>query len=264
MTSPGSYVLPSSEGESDRLEAQAALYGGTAFLDPFLSEQPTAVLEVGCGTGFFVRYTAERLPGSRVVGLDMETERLAYAREKASQPELEFIEGDLLDLPFDEATFELVYSRFVMVHASDPTGALTEITRVTRPGGRVVAYDMVHDGIWFSPPRPALEELLAITMGVMRERGMEPSQGLHLAPALIRAGLVDVTAEAITHGGIAGQAQFEAHRANWIQTVAGLSETIGHSFEAALVERALEELGDQRPDQFLVELTVLASGLKAP
>jgi SAM-dependent methyltransferase len=257
------YVLPSSQHESERLERQAGLYGGVEFLEPFLDAGPREVLEVGCGTGFFARHVATRLPGSRVTGLDMDAARLAYARSRSTTANLSFERGDLLAMPFDDDRFDLVYCRFVLVHATDPTRALREMSRVTRRGGRVVAYDMVHDGIWFSPEKPAFAQLLRATLGVLRERGAEPNQGLHLAPAMIRAGLADVGVRVVPHHALASEPLFEAYRLNWLDTVSGLAEIVGARFDADLVDAARRELSRTSPDDFLVELTVLASGTRA-
>lgn len=123
-----------------------------------------------------------------------------------------------------------------------------------------MTYEMVHDGIWFSPPKPAFGQLLSAILTVLRERGMEPDQGLHTGPALIRAGLDDVRVEVQPHQMLAGDPLFEDYRENWIATLTGIDEALGARFDRALVERALAELADPRPDQLLIELTVLAHG----
>jgi SAM-dependent methyltransferase len=256
------YVLPSSRAESERLERQAALYGGAEFLEPFLADRPGDVLDVGCGTGHFTRHVAARLPDSRVIGVDMEAGRLAFARASTAEPNVEFEQGDLSRLPFEDDRFDLVFCRFVLVHVADPTHGLREMARVARPGGRVVAYDMVHDGIWFSPEKPAFSRLLRAALDVMRERGMEPSQGLHLASGMIRAGLADVGVQVIPHHALATETLFEAYRRNWLDTVAGLAEVLGASFDERWVERARAELERKSPDEFLLELTALAYGRK--
>ncbi|MBW1879349.1 MAG: methyltransferase domain-containing protein [Deltaproteobacteria bacterium] len=258
------YVLPSCSSESARLERQGRLYGGTDFLEPFLDEAPARVLDVGCGTGFFTRHVAERLVESEVVGVDMDEGRLTYAQKQGRHSNLRFERGDLTDLPFPDDAFDLVFCRFVLVHAPDPALFLTEMSRVARPGGRVVAYEMVHDGIWFSPEKQAFSQVLAEAMRVMRERDMGPSQGLHLGPAMVRAELAEVRVEVVPHACMAGESAFEAYRQNWLDTVSGLDEILGQAFDRSLLERAVEELSDPRPDQFLVELTVLASGGKKP
>jgi SAM-dependent methyltransferase len=144
----------------------------------------------------------------------------------------------------------------------DPTQALREMARVARPGGRVVAYDMVHDGIWFSPPKPAFARLLRAALDVMRERGMEPSQGLHLASGMIRAGLRDVAVQVIPHHALAAEPRFEQYRRNWVETMTGLAEILGAHFDPGLVEAARVELERKGADEFLLELTVLAQGRK--
>lgn len=258
-----SYVLPSSEAELERLERQASLYGGMDFLRPFLAEAPKEILEVGCGTGYFTSRVAAALPASRVTGLDMDEGRLAFARTHAGSQNAKFEQGDLAALPYHDGGFDLVFCRFVLVHLTDPTQALREMARVARPGGRVVAYDMVHDGIWFSPEKPAFAQLLRAVLAVMRERGMEPSQGLHLGPGMIRAGLEDVRAQVIPHHALAPDPLLESYRLNWLDTVDRLSEILGTHFEAGLVEQARGELERRTSDEFLLELTVLAHGTKA-
>lgn len=261
--SSDNYVLPSSEAESERLERQAALYGGLDFLRPFLSgDAPRRILDVGCGTGHFTRLVAAELPSSRVVGLDMDAGRLELARTRSSMGNVELEQGDLAHMPFADDSFDLVFCRFVLVHVTDPTQAVREMTRVARPGGRVVAYDMVHDGIWFSPEKPAFAELLRAALQIMRRRGMEPSQGLHLGPGMIRAGLEDVRVQVIPHQALAPDPLLETYRRNWLDTVTGLSEVLGAHFDAVLVDRARAELEQRTPDELLVELTVLAYGTK--
>lgn len=254
------YVLPSDDRETARLERQARLYGGTAFLNPFLTESPMRVLEVGCGTGFFARHVAERLPGCKVFGIDADAGRLAYARARSADGNPAYERAELTSLPFDDGEIDLAFCRFVLVHAPDPTAALVELARVVRPGGRIVTYEMVHDGIWFSPSKPAFARLLREVIELMRERGMEPSQGLHTGPALIRAGLDDVQVEVLPHQALAGDPLFDDYRDNWLVTIDGIGEILDQRFDRALIDAALDELGDTRPDQLLVELTVLAYG----
>jgi SAM-dependent methyltransferase len=256
------YILPSSDAESERLERQAVLYGGLDFLRPFLADSPREVLDVGCGAGHFTRRVAAELQGGRVTGLDADAGRLSFARARNEAPNADFAEGDLHRLPFVDGAFDLVFCRFVLVHVTDPTLALREMVRVARPGGSVVAYDMVHDGIWFSPEKPAFAQLLRTALGIMRERGMEPSQGLHLGPGMIRAGLDRVQVQVIPHHALAPDPLLETYRRNWLDTVTGLSEILGANFEASLVQRARAELEHRTVDEFLLELTVLAHGTK--
>jgi SAM-dependent methyltransferase len=256
------YVHPSTDAESERLEKQARLYGGTGFLEPFLARKPGAILEAGCGTGYFVRHAAGRVPEASVVGLDNVESRIAFARSRSDAPNAKFQPGDLTSLPFADNSFDLVFCRFVLVHYSDPLQAISEMSRVTRPGGRVLAYEMIHDAVWFSPPKPAFTRLLKRTIDILREQGAEPDQGLHLPAAMKRAGLEDVQVQVIPNCAMSPDPLYESYRENWQATVTGLSETLGSEYEEGLAEKAQQDLETRSDHDFLVEITVLSHGRK--
>ncbi len=261
MPPSNDYILPSTDSEALRIEAQGVLYGGASFLDPFLATRPARVLEVGCGTGFICRQVARSLPGSAVLGVDLDPARVAYARQQDHGPGCTFAQGDVSALALPDDHFDLVYARMCLLHLPEPEQALAEMARVTRPGGQVVAYEMVHDGVWFSPPKPAFERFLAKVLQWLRGNGVEPSQGLHIPGAMMRAGLQDVRAGVIPHYALAHQPLYDAHRANWVATVRELAGVLDAE---DLRDAALEELEDRRADQFVTEITVLASGTVAP
>lgn len=95
------------------------------------------VLDVACGTGVVARAAAELVaPGGRVVGLDLNPAMLDVARRVA--PGVDWRQGDVTALPFDEASFDVVTCQSAIFFFPDPTRALAEMRRVTRSGGRVV------------------------------------------------------------------------------------------------------------------------------
>ena len=92
------------------------------------------VLDACCGTGDLA--VAARAAGaSSVVGLDFSAAMLERARRKA--PELTFIEGDVLALPFQDASFDVAVVGFGIRNVSDLEAGLRELRRVLRPGGRL-------------------------------------------------------------------------------------------------------------------------------
>ena len=91
------------------------------------------VLECGCGTGLILHRLAEF--ASRAVGIDLSPGMLDHARERG----LEVTEGSVTALPFDDASFDLTCSFKVLAHVPDIGKALSEMARVTRPGGVLIA-----------------------------------------------------------------------------------------------------------------------------
>lgn len=91
------------------------------------------VLECGCGTGLILQRLAEF--ASRAVGIDLSPGMLDHARERG----LEVTEGSVTALPFDDASFDLTCSFKVLAHVPDIGKALSEMARVTRPGGVIIA-----------------------------------------------------------------------------------------------------------------------------
>jgi ubiquinone/menaquinone biosynthesis C-methylase UbiE len=89
------------------------------------------VLEVGCGTGLILRRTAEVARSH--MGLDLSEGMIAKARARGLNTTL----GSATELPFPDASFDVVYSFKVLSHVPDLRRALAEMARVTRPGGRV-------------------------------------------------------------------------------------------------------------------------------
>jgi SAM-dependent methyltransferase len=95
------------------------------------------VLDVGCGTGV-VAITAARI-GAQVRGVDLTPELLERARENAriAGAEVDFREGDVEVLSFEDATFDVVVSQFGHMFAPRPEKAVAEMLRVLKPGGTI-------------------------------------------------------------------------------------------------------------------------------
>jgi SAM-dependent methyltransferase len=105
----------------------------------FAQVQPgESVLDVGCGTGV-VAITAARL-GARVSALDLTPELLNHARENekiAGAGSIDWTEGDAEQLPYPDASFDVVVSQFGHMFAPRPDAAVAEMRRVLKPRGRI-------------------------------------------------------------------------------------------------------------------------------
>ena len=101
-----------------------------------------SALDVACGSG---KLTAELAriagPRGRVVGLDFSPQMLEVAQR--DHPGIEFLEGDALKLPFDDAEFDASTVAFGLRNLSDPIAGLREMLRVVKPGGRSVVLEFV-------------------------------------------------------------------------------------------------------------------------
>jgi SAM-dependent methyltransferase len=95
------------------------------------------VLDIACGTGV-VAVTVARL-GARVTGLDLTPELLERARENAriAGVEIEWHLGDVEQLPFADAAYDVVLSQFGHIFAPRPDIAIAEMLRVLKPGGTI-------------------------------------------------------------------------------------------------------------------------------
>ena len=99
-------------------------------IEPFVAGR--RVLEVGCGTGLILGRLAQRAQDAW--GIDLSPKMLQVARDRG----LQVVQSSATQLPFADASFDTVCSFKVLAHVPDIAGALSEIARVTRPGGAMV------------------------------------------------------------------------------------------------------------------------------
>ncbi len=105
------------------------------------------VLDIGTGTGRMAELFAPR--AERIVALDKNLEMLRIARAKLQHlpaETVELVQGDFVDLPFEQDQFDTILLHQVLHFAQDPGAALTEAARVTKAGGHIAIVDFAaHD-----------------------------------------------------------------------------------------------------------------------
>jgi demethylmenaquinone methyltransferase / 2-methoxy-6-polyprenyl-1,4-benzoquinol methylase len=122
------------------------------------------VLDACAGTGDLAM--AAQRAGARVTGLDFSERMLERARRK--EPRIEWVRGDVLALPFEDASFDAVTVGFGVRNVEDLEAGLRELRRVLRPGGRVGILEITTPRgrlapfyrVWFDRVVPSLGKVL--------------------------------------------------------------------------------------------------------
>lgn len=160
------------------------------------------LLDVGCGPASITADLAERVAPGRVVALDAAAGALEAARatlrDRGLSEQVEVTSGDVMALPFEDASFDVVHAHQVLQHLADPVGALAEMRRVTRPGGIVAVRDAVYSAMTWFPEPSGMEQWRSVYMATSRANGGEPDAGSRLLSWARAAGFTDVTASAST------------------------------------------------------------------
>ncbi len=104
------------------------------------------ILDAGCGSGATNLTLANMYPDSHLVGIDLSEPLLAVARETArergSSPRVSFEKADVLEIPFERDSFDVVLNANVAHLVEDPVRMLNEIERVLAPGGFLFIIDL--------------------------------------------------------------------------------------------------------------------------
>jgi demethylmenaquinone methyltransferase/2-methoxy-6-polyprenyl-1,4-benzoquinol methylase len=173
-----------------RLTATAAVRAGDSVLDAACGTGDLAIADLKAGAG-------------RVTGLDFSERMLERARRKDAR--IEWVQGDMLALPFADGTFDAATVGFGVRNVADLPLALTELRRVLRPGGRLAILEITQPrgalkpffSLWFDRVVPLLGKVLpggsAYTYLPASVKRFPPAEGL--AGLLRESGFGDVRFE---------------------------------------------------------------------
>lgn len=114
----------------------------TAALATSTVAAPQRVLDVGCGTGYLLRTLARHFPAAeQLAGIDAAPNMIETSRRLTDDARVGFAVGIAEQLPYPDASMDLVVSSTSFDHWSDQSAGLRECARVLRPGGRLVLVD---------------------------------------------------------------------------------------------------------------------------
>ena len=146
------------------------------------------VLEVGCGTGAVLR-TISPAPRGILHGLDIDLPSLQLAQREVALANL--IAGDAHRIPYANASFDIILCHYLLLWLTHPAGALSEMRRVTRPGGAVLALAEPDYGLRVDKPE-SLAQLGHMQTEALRAQGANPDLGSQLPDLFEAAGFKNV------------------------------------------------------------------------
>jgi trans-aconitate methyltransferase len=94
--------------------------------------QPQTILDVGCGEGVLTEQWAQQNPNAKIVGIDLDDQRLRQEWDKRRRPNLTFRVQEATSLPFADGEYEMACAIEVLEHLPDPAATLSEMSRVAQ------------------------------------------------------------------------------------------------------------------------------------
>jgi ubiquinone/menaquinone biosynthesis C-methylase UbiE len=195
------YTFDQSRFDHERLIRQARMvdvFAREACLRAGLRPGGRAI-DVGCGPLGMLPVLAEQVgPGGTVVGLDMNADALRQAREVLDHlgyPAVKLVEAEINSLdPEVVAAYgpiDLAFCRLVLMYQVDPAATLRQIGTLVRPGGRILAADVLYDPHYpcYDPPVPAAERIMRLFFALVERKGGTVDIALRYDQLCERAGL---------------------------------------------------------------------------
>lgn len=239
---PDTYIHGTEPREQERLAALNRMTN-TAFVRDLDVPAGARVLEVGSGLGLLAVEVASAADGVHVVGVEQSADQIAAA---ATSPRVTYRQGDAHTIDFPDATFDLVYARYLLEHVSKPEVVLSEMRRVVRTGGRVAVCENDISLIRFDPPCPAFDRASDLFLRYQATLGGDGVIGRRLYRLFRAAGLNQIERSVQPEVHWHGSPGFAA----WVQNIIGNLESARRGIDEAQLNQAVAELTDliQRED----------------
>ncbi|MGP5071756.1 demethylmenaquinone methyltransferase [Arthrobacter rhombi] len=172
-------VAPRYDLANDILSLGQARLWRKIVVDAVGAQPGQRVLDLAAGTGTSSEPYADA--GIEVVACDFSLGMLEVGKRR--RPDIDFVAGDAMNLPFADHSFDAVTISFGLRNVSDPQKALAEMLRVTKPGGRLVLCEFSHPT--FAPFRTVYTEYLMRALPtVARKVTSNPAAYVYLAESI--------------------------------------------------------------------------------
>ena len=180
------YILGVGDAGAKRLHLLHQVYGpGTERLLSDLGlVQGMRVADVGCGVGTVALWMACQVGQSgSVVCVDNSAEQLALVRQSAEEKRhsnMRYLEANADRIDLADASFDIVYCRFLLDHLEDPLAALAEMRRLVKPQGILVSETIDFTGMTTDPPSSAYSNEVAYMQQLSAVRGVDAGSGMKI------------------------------------------------------------------------------------
>jgi SAM-dependent methyltransferase len=195
LTKPETYTPSYTKNAADFMAARSLDSHGGFFAQHL--ESGLSVLDCGCGPGSITLGIAECVAPGQVIGIDAGPTQIELATARCTGiPNVSFMVGDCCRLPFDDNTFDRVFSHALLEHLAEPNRAVGEMWRVLKPGGVVGVCSPDWGGFILSPPSATLTEAVAAYIALQSRNGGDVRAGRKLGLMLDSAGFTAVNMSA--------------------------------------------------------------------
>lgn len=192
MKNDHGYYLTVGKADELRLQRLNAMYNPEtqAFLMKSGLKSGMRVLDVGCGSGIMSRWFAQQVgPTGFVRGVDNSQAQLDIAlRDNQDMNNLQFNCCDVYDLESLRENFDIVFTRFLLIHVDKPSLALDQMVKMLKPGGRIVICDGIFDTYFSEPKTEAHSEWFRVANAMLSMNGRDASWGRKVLPELKNLG----------------------------------------------------------------------------
>ncbi|HEY6294923.1 MAG TPA: methyltransferase domain-containing protein [Streptosporangiaceae bacterium] len=247
----GRYVIRGGREGYDRLLLLArASWPDTAALFTRAGIRPgMKCVDLGCGGGEVSLELARLVaPGGSVTGVDLDGVKLDLARKAAVERgagNVEFLAGNVSN--WDEpGAYDVVYSRFVLQHLSEPVNLLRRMWAAVRTGGRVIVEDADFDGLCCHPPNEGFDFFVRAYAEVIRRRGGDHATGRKLYQYFLDAGIPAPQVALVQSVSVSGESKELAWSTLDATSEAILSEGVATSGELASALASLRQFTDDQ------------------
>lgn|SRR3990167_691817 len=188
------YILKVGEPASFRLDLLDALHGkySEQFLNEIQIKDSVSILDIGCGVGNMSCWFAKKFPYAHVVGLDNSSAQLDLAKKRANQKKLmniRFCFGDLNQVDNQYEQFDIIYSRYSLIHVNNPVETLKNLKNKLAPDGRFVLEEPTMSSAFCYPDNLDYQKSRVLLNRLAELRGFDFEIGKKLETMLHDLGL---------------------------------------------------------------------------